>query len=170
MEASQEAIYQRFVDEMKYVDDVAQIILKGHLVMEDVMTQAICDFVHHGEFIEDTGLRFHQKVKICRAMSLSEHENGMWDLVVAINTLRNHLSHSLDPSKRQSKLDSLRTCFLREFPRLKNTKYEGVSDEATLCMHSISTCLGFLNQFHAEVKRFRELVVGMDQVMNKGVL
>lgn len=168
MEPSQEIIYQRFVDEIKYIDDVAQIVLKGHLVMEGIMTEAICTFVHHGDFLEDARLQFYSKLQICRAMSLSEQNNGMWDLITALNTLRNHLSHSIDPSKRKSKIDSLKGHFSREFPELLDKKYEGMSEEAILCMHAISTSLGFLNQFHEEVKRFRALVIGMDQVMNEG--
>ena len=163
-------IYAKFVDELRYVDDVVQIILKGHLVMEDVMTDAICTFVHHGSQIEDARLQFHQKLKICRSMSLSDQENRMWDMIAAINTLRNQLSHSLDSEQRQARFTSLSSHFSREFPHLKDKVYDEMSPEASICLMAISTSLGYLREFNAEVHRFRTLVNAHDQALNEGKL
>ncbi|MEJ2743938.1 MAG: hypothetical protein P8176_16085 [Gammaproteobacteria bacterium] len=42
-------IQKKFYEEVRYVDDTAQILLKGHLVAEDLMNQALEAFVLHGE-------------------------------------------------------------------------------------------------------------------------
>ena len=161
-------VYAKFVDELQVVDDLAQIVLKGHLVLEEIMSEAIETFVHHGEKIQDARLQFSQKVKICRSMSLNEQDNPMWDLLQAINTLRNQMSHSLDRGKRERKVDSLVNHFDREFPELKDNVYDGMSKEASICLMSISTSIGYLKQFEAEVVRFRSHVDVLDEMVNKG--
>lgn len=93
-------ISQRFTDAIREVDDVAQIVLKGHLVMEGLMTEAIETFSLHGEFIDAARLQAHQKIALCRAISTSDQNNRMWDLISSVNGLRNALSHSLDPNRR----------------------------------------------------------------------
>lgn len=55
-------INQKFVDEIREVDDVAQIVLKGHLVMENLMTEAIETFALHGDFVDAARLQVHQKI------------------------------------------------------------------------------------------------------------
>lgn len=54
---SREEANQRFTDAIREVDDVAQIVLKGHLVMESLMTEAIETFSLHGEFVEAARLQ-----------------------------------------------------------------------------------------------------------------
>ena len=52
-------INKKFADEVREVDDVAQIVLKGHLVMEGLMTEAIETFVLHADFVETVRLQVH---------------------------------------------------------------------------------------------------------------
>ena len=93
-------IQKRFTDELREVDDTAQVVLKGHLVMEGLMTEAIETFLLHGEFVETARLQVHQKIALCRAIATSDQNNKMWDLVSSVNSVRNALSHSLDPTRR----------------------------------------------------------------------
>ena len=43
-------------------------------------------------------------------MSLDEHANSLWELVLAVNGLRNELAHALNSEKRQHKFDRLKCC------------------------------------------------------------
>ena len=106
--ASLQDINKKFTDEVRYVDDLAQIVLKGHLVMEDLMTEALQVFLLQGEFVETARLQFHQKLSLCRGISTSDHQNRMWTLIASVNALRNALSHSLDPDRRAKAIQSLR--------------------------------------------------------------
>ena len=49
-------IQKTFFDEVRYVDDTAQIVLKGHLLAEDLMNEALESFMLHGEHVEDARL------------------------------------------------------------------------------------------------------------------
>ena len=72
-------IQSRFMEEINVVDDLAQIVLKGHLVIEELLTEALQRFVHHSDYIASARLQFHQKLNLCRAISVSEQDNEMWE-------------------------------------------------------------------------------------------
>jgi hypothetical protein len=164
-----EDIQNRFYDEVKYVDESSQILLKGHLVVEDLMNQALEAFVFHGEIIEDARLQFHQKLDLCRAISLNDHNNNMWNLVKKVNVFRNALSHSLDPARRDKAVQALKSVYDQELP-LSTRIIDGIPEEKALCLAAIMACLGFLHSFVSEVKRFQSLVKDMDKIINKGAL
>ena len=162
-------IQNKFIDEIKYVDDTAQIVLKGHLVAEDLMNKAIESFVLHGEYIDNVKLQFHQKIEFCKAISVSESKNNMWNMLKHINVVRNALSHSLDAERRSKAIQSLRTIYDQEFPS-NSRNIKGISEDAALCMAAISGVLGYLHAFLEEVQRFEEIVKGLDVIMNTGKL
>lgn len=153
---SRTEIESRFLEQIRYVDDLAQIVLKGHLVMEEVMTEALGRFFLNVEFIEPARLQFHQKVKLCRATSASEKDNSMWRLIDALNGLRNHLSHSLDADAREKKLVKIRKLYAKEFPAVPEAS--DMERDAAICMLALSGCLGFLETYLREIKSFEKLV------------
>ena len=61
-------VNQRFTDQLREVDDVAQIVLKGHLVMEGLMNDAIEAYL----LTRSSPCRAHarkSKIAFCRAIS-----------------------------------------------------------------------------------------------------
>ena len=174
---SLEEIQKRFTDELREVDDVAQIVLKGHLVMEGLMTEAIETFLLHSEFVEVARLQAYQKIAICRAISTSDHDNKMWELVSSVNALRNALSHSLDPDRRAKAVQKLRTVYEQQFKGMPNS-VDGIPNgiekqmpvETAICLYAISGVLGYLHSHLQEVKRLKALIVQLDAAMNKGAL
>lgn len=175
--ASLEEVQKAFTDEVRYVDDVAQIVLKGHLIMEGLMTEAIETFVLHSEFAETARLQVSQKIELCRAISTSDQNNPMWGLVRSVNTLRNALSHSLDADRRAKAIQSLRSIYEQQFKDMpdavkgipKNIEKDVPADTA-LCLYAIAGCLGYLHAHLEEVRRFKVIVTELDAVMNKGAL
>ena len=170
-------IQKRFTDELREVDDLAQIVLKGHLVMEGLMTEAIETFLLHGEFAETARLQVHQKIALCRAISTSDQNNKMWDLVSSINSVRNALSHSLDPSRRLKAIQNLRAVYEQQFkgmPDAVNGIPKGIEKEipadTALCLYAVSGSLGYLHAHLSEVRRLKPIIVGIDAVTNKGAL
>lgn len=147
--ASLEEIQKQFTGELREVDDVAQIVLKGHLVMEGLMTDAIETFLLHSEFVEVARLQVHQKIAICRAISTSDQQNQMWALVSSINALRNALSHSLDPDRRAKAVQNLRAVYEQQFKDMPDS-VKGIPKDidrhipadTALCLYAISGALG----------------------------
>jgi len=159
-------IQTKYLEELKYVDDVAQIVLKGHLVMEELMTEAIGRFVLHGNLIEEAKLQFHQKLALCRSISVNNQDHNMWNLIGKLNSFRNHLAHSLNDDVRKQKLLSMRSVFEQEFGKIELAEVGEINEDAVQCMMAISGALGFLHSFLAEVKRFEAIVEGLNYAIN----
>ena len=113
----------------------------------------------------------------CRAISTSEQDSNMWNLIAKINAVRNALSHSLDAHRRSKAINELWTVYKAEFGDLPNSK-DGIPKEiesdfrrdSALCLYAISGSLGWLHAHLAEVKRLKEVIIDIDTAMNKGAL
>ncbi len=174
---SLDEIQKRFTDELREVDDVAQIVLKGHLVMEGLMTEAVETFLLHGEFVETARLQVHQKIALCRAISTSDQNNKMWDLVSSINSVRNALSHSLDPARRAKAIQSLRNVYEQHFKEQPDSVKgipkgieKDIPADTALCLYAIAGTLGYLHAHLEEVRRLKSIIVELDSAMNKGAM
>lgn len=177
MMSSLEDIQARFTDELREVDDVAQIVLKGHLVMESLMTEAIETFLLHGEFVDAARLQVHQKIALCKGISVSDQSNKMWDLVSSVNSVRNALSHSLDPNRRSKAIQNLRGVYEQQFKDMPdsvngipNGIEKNIPADTALCLYAIAASLGYLHAHLAEVRRLKSIIVEIDAVMNGGAL
>ncbi|HNB26660.1 MAG TPA: hypothetical protein PLR41_06875 [Alphaproteobacteria bacterium] len=175
--SSLEDIQARFTDELREVDDVAQIVLKGHLVMESLMTEAIETFLLHGEFVDAARLQVHQKIALCKGISVSDQSNKMWDLVSSVNSVRNALSHSLDPNRRSKAIQNLRGVYEQQFKDMPdsvngipNGIEKNIPADTALCLYAIAASLGYLHAHLAEVRRLKSIIVEIDAVMNGGAL
>ena len=97
-------------------------------------------------------------------MSLDEHANGIWDIALRLNSLRNELAHSLKTGKRESKTKALIEAYnsnrdLRQGPINQH-------EEHIIIAFAISFFIGFLGSFHEEVRRFKKLVEALDGTVN----
>lgn len=143
-------------------DDAATMVLKGQLVLEEKINAIIDQFVFHPDLLDNARLTFAQKLSIVRSLSLDEHENSMWDLIERINKLRNVLAHSLKDSSRVDAMNALRSTYSKECVLADWEK----KNEALLILSAVAHCLGFLNAFEQEGKRFKRCVKLMDVVFN----
>lgn len=167
---TQEEINARFTDQLRYVDDIAQIVLKGHLVMEELMTEAISEFLLHKNYVEKARLQFHQKLQLCRSMSVSDNENSMWTLISSVNSLRNHMSHSLDHEERTKRIEALHDMFAEEFPDSVPVDESEMPRQAAICVYSISASLGYLHAHFEEIRRLKRHVEVVVQGIKHGAL
>lgn len=174
---TQQEVLKQFMDEIVQVDDVTQIVLKGHLVMEGLLTEAIETFALHGEFVEIANLRFQQKIVLGRAISTSDQGNKMWELIGCVNSVRNALAHSLDPDRRSKAIQKLRNVYEYQFKDMPNATKgipnnieKDIPPDAALCLYAVSGSLGFLHAHLSEVRRFKARVIELDKALNKGAL
>ena len=165
MEEAAKEILAKLEEHLRYVDESALVILKGHLVIEETLGEIISTFVFHGEHLEGARITFPQKVAIARTMSLDEHANEMWQLVLAINGLRNELAHALQSPKRVAKTKAL-IGLHKKLGGITATADGMEVPEHVLLSFSITYSLGFLSGFLEEVRRFRSILAGMDPYLN----
>jgi tRNA(Phe) wybutosine-synthesizing methylase Tyw3 len=152
------------VEHLRKVDELTLVILKGHLVIEEQLERIITTFVFHPSYIEESNLRFAQKVAIARSMSLDEPANPLWELIVAINALRNELAHVLTDEKRKQKLARVKNLYFEANAAMAEEDRKCADHE--VASFAVAFCLGFLTKFQEEVARFREHVDSLDRVAN----
>lgn len=160
------ALQKKFEEHFATVDATAQIVLKGHLLIEEALDTILCKFVFHPEYFESANLRFAQKIDLARSVSLDDHNNEMWDLVKAINSLRNELSHSLKSGKRQQKTQRVIDLYLKLLDNAEMAARHQSESEEVVLMWATSFFLGYLSAFEAEVDRFKRFVNALDHAAN----
>jgi hypothetical protein len=159
-------LQQKFAEHFTTIDETAQIILKGHLLIEESLDTILGKFVFHPEHLKSAKLSFNQKLHLARSVSLDEHSNKMWDLAKAINSLRNVLSHSLMPEIRQKKIQQVIDIYLKLLDNDEIAAHDRIESEEVILMWATSFFLGFLSTFEQEIDRFKYLVNTLDRVVN----
>jgi hypothetical protein len=75
-------------------EDVALVVLKGHLLLEESVNSLLASLLLFPEAIEGANLRFHQK--LCLIEALLPVDPDMMEAAEKLNTMRNRLAHHLD--------------------------------------------------------------------------
>ena len=166
MKITKEKFLEIFDEHFNKVDEELNAILKGHLLIERALNQIIEDFVFHSDKLIEADLSFFKKVHVARSMSLDQSDNSMWALILSFNSLRNDFVHELSSSKRQARIEKVKTLYVLE---MKGDDFEKVwdSDPVLGIAYSTSLIVGFLITFHEEVLRFKSMVLEMDKLVNK---
>src|ERR1700720_3595355 len=81
--------------------DVALVVLKGHLLLEESVTRLLASLLRQPEAIEGANLRFHQK--LCLIEALFPVDPYMMEAAEKLNTMRNRLAHHLDYPQIEAK-------------------------------------------------------------------
>jgi len=105
---------ERFLRHLSEVDDLTLVVLKGHLLMEELVNEIIADFCELPEYVEELRLSFFHKSKLARALSgknlQGEPTDDPWRSLEALNSLRNQLAHQLEPKHLDQKIDQFIFC------------------------------------------------------------
>lgn len=89
---------------LKYMppgDDVALIVLKAHLLIEQHLDRVLEAAVPDPGRLDGLRLNFARKAQLCRTFARNVGRSCVWALLDAINSLRNDLVHQLEPTKLQ---------------------------------------------------------------------
>src|SRR5262245_11506894 len=100
--------YAAFEQHFSQVDEVAQSVLKGHLVIEQALDNILATMFFHPEHIALGRFTFAQKVNIARAFCLRKDKLSPWQQILALNSLRNEIAHNLESEERTKKMDRVR--------------------------------------------------------------
>lgn len=111
----------RLVKHMPKTSDHVLIILKGHLLIEEIITESLYLLMHNPNIYFKTNPSFHVKVCLLRALTpFIEILN--WETVLQLNKIRNKIAHHLE----YPELENL----IEEF--LKNVEGSRIIDEHSL--------------------------------------
>jgi hypothetical protein len=102
MVAHDKDILDRFVRHFpSESNDPTEIVLKGHLLMEETINRMLRSLLVTPDAIEGANLRFHQKLCLLRALDPAGPHSLIFDVAEKLNTLRNRLAHAIDHPKME---------------------------------------------------------------------
>lgn len=87
----------RYDEHMPRGDDVSLIVLKGHLLIEEMLLELAMLAVPNPKHLEQASLGFHKLAHVVRALVAEKSDDKYWELILGINALRNQLAHKLQP-------------------------------------------------------------------------
>ena len=151
-------ILQRFAVHMPKVDDLMLVVLKGHLLLEEMLTSIVSSSLPHPDLVKDLRLTFDRKVILSKALSWDQHKSGVWDLISAVNAVRNEMAHSVEPSRAGSRIERLRALYLRHFPQDQHL------NDAELVGGAIGFSMGFLSRCISEATIFQRWIETLTQL------
>jgi len=137
----------RYEEHMPNTDDLSLTVLKGHLLIEEMLVKAIERLLPNPGYLRSERLSFHQRVCLLRSAIRGKHDHDAWSLIEKLNTLRNALVHNLDPPELRKKIDDVFASDARTQPFDEvgiNKTGEAVLDSNERLRLAIVTCIQFL--------------------------
>ena len=96
---------QRFHEILRTPDDLVSLVLRGHLVVEELLFAAVSAHCQETEHLKIARLRFPQLVALLRALEkISAVPSNYWTALSELNSLRNALAHNLEPQDLASRV------------------------------------------------------------------
>jgi hypothetical protein len=137
------------------VDPLTQVVLRGHLLLEERLNAIVKNSLYNPAFAEK--LNFHHKLLFARAFTVSQRGDVMWDLLAAINVLRNSIAHSLDAEQRRKKFQTVKALYLRELEDPELKKEDQDEPDHLLFLKAYALCEGYIRRAQQDA----EMVGGM---------
>jgi len=106
---------KRFSQFMPYEGDNDLLILKGHLLVEELLSELIKHFLSKNNPLSiklEKNMMFAQKLNLCWALIGDKIDNQQWGNLKKLNLLRNSMSHSLEPKNFIGKIEVFTTAVL----------------------------------------------------------
>ena len=138
--------YQEFV---KNGDVESVLILKGHLVIEELLTMAITATTGSEKEITEAKLSFSQKRLIAKALAGPNKSDGIWKIIDTLNKLRNDVGHNLTPQKSENLVDKLRSQLIGR-DSVAYGLIPNPNDSNQIISHAVSFSIGFLEAYLRE--------------------
>lgn len=135
----------RYDSHMPEVDDLALIVLKGHLLVEEMLRELADLASAHPEHLQTAQLGFSKLANIVRAIVPWRSDDECWSLILGLNKLRNMLAHQLEPQDLRNAIDSVlkRDKCAQPFTEIVIDKSEETFDPAEGIRQAVVTCMQF---------------------------
>lgn len=160
-ESDGEGFFENFKKDLSTVDKFASLVLRGHYVLERAIDTIIGHIFFHPDGIlnDRFGFTFERKVRIVRAMSRNARDHAHWDIVLAMNSLRNTIAHH-GYEERQQRVDRIRVLCLESAALEKHEREHGSGDNG-LVLFAFAICAGFLAYIEDDLESLREEIEGI---------
>ena len=103
----QEDEWKRYESLLPKSADIELIILKGHLIIEDMLKALIISFCNYPAHINSARLSFSQAYHVARALQKFPEDKFLWQAIALLNKLRNMLAHKLEPCDLEENINKI---------------------------------------------------------------
>ncbi len=166
MRPQAQLLLDRFHAAFAHVDETTLVLLKGHLLIEEALTEIIELHTYHHEHLDAARLSFNQKTCVARALAFRRADIGEWELIQAINALRNDLAHRLESEEREKKFARLREVYLREAQGIRDFDEQATLEPPALIANACALVLGVLSSIHEDSNALRGFIHSLDRTLN----
>lgn len=96
---------QKLKENLPLAKDPTVVILRGHLLIEEMLDEFISLALKDASAIKDARLTFFQKLCITQGVIGIRKNSSIWKSIKALNKLRNDISHKLPDASLLKNLD-----------------------------------------------------------------
>lgn len=94
----------KILKHLPYDGDLSLIVLKGHLLIEELLFALVSSAAKYPPAITSGKLQYFQLASVAKALFYEGHLGPVWDAIFELNALRNTLAHNLEPEDLDRKL------------------------------------------------------------------
>ncbi|MDY6879873.1 MAG: hypothetical protein SV686_06500 [Thermodesulfobacteriota bacterium] len=107
---------EKFYEHMPDVDDIIISILKGHMLIEEQLSELIIVKAEKPNALKDSRLSFYQILCIAEAFLWYNDSEWVWSSCRKLNSIRNSLSHELEPKNLQKNIRDFLNVVEKHYP------------------------------------------------------
>lgn len=97
-----------FIDLMPPGQDQVLVVLKGHLLIEELLTEILEVKLEHSNPLDikiSSNTMFAQKLNLCWAIVQNDIESDIWGFLKELNSIRNKMAHAIEPKGINKKIE-----------------------------------------------------------------
>jgi hypothetical protein len=162
-ELEAERFYTAFSAHLSQIDELATVILRGHLFVERDLDAVMDALFYYPQYVKR--LSFERKAQVARAMALRAQDAQVWETLAALNQLRNGIAHNTVANEIQERIDRLRKACMKQVSPLGLKKHEGDSDKGIVILGS-ALCSGYLGLLQEELVNMHHCLRQLDEQLN----
>jgi hypothetical protein len=114
MDEEDRKFIDKFHEDLSQVDEAAQLVLNAHFSVEKPLGAFVESIFFHPKYIRNR-FTFVNRVRIARAYTTESHDRFEWDVILALNEMRNVIAHRGDGEARVAALEVVRKEILRSY-------------------------------------------------------
>ena len=146
---------KRFYEHMPHPDDIIISILKGHLLVEEQLFELISVEAEKPQALKDSRLTFHQTLCIAESLFWHEDSEWVWSSCRKLNSLRNSLSHELEPSHLDKNIKEFLRFVEKKYP--PDGKKQVHKNQSTRLLTSIALVYAYLSAYLQACKNTKRM-------------
>jgi hypothetical protein len=146
--SKKETALDRYAKYLPETDDPTLVVLKGHLVIEELLHSLAAGHCANPNSLAKARLTFGQVTYVAQALLQLPADAPWWEPVLALNKVRNSLVHELEPHAFESHMSALYgLCKPKDAEPLQNWKEpKSPSEIARYCVTYIMGQMAAVNE------------------------